>query len=700
MSNQKSSVIGKAKLFNSTNKNAFDLSKRVVFSHSLGTISPVSCTEVFPGEKVSLNSSFFTRAQTLVSNSYGRFVETQQAFYVPYSSLLRSYSMRALPTSQKSASDYNENRYTYQRSQNKPLSNDLPSIANSYLLWLYLPLLVLEYAIPNAGLNNKVPAAINFRPYHRNGMLRSVAIARHLQYLGFDDVLGILKTNKIQEPANVNPKGDALDYVADRFNGIAVKGYINFGSTGSKVVEMVTHTKERILEIYDKLYNNANLYGTYVSPMRLYAYQKIYNDFFRNDTWQAYDAASCNLDWLEIANDKLILTTPVKLPTRDVFEKLLNYDWSATDTSWVKFNQLFVNAFKDEHTTDMFTWTDFIEDDTTVVDPRICNLPLDSVNGVLPSPQYGDSALAKVTSTLSGDYAIGASGYINAYVRGEKLAPVDDGNRNVQFYAGQNPATDVAINSGVSVKDIRTAQSLQKFKEISLSHDNYFIDQIKAHFGVAPKFDPFKTYFIGGTSTAIQVDTQVNQNLADDNNATLGGIASAQGSYNANYMSDDYGLVIVVHSSYPILDYTTQGLPNQLLATQGTDLPIPEFDNNGFEPRFAINALGLNADSYAANKKLSVYGYASRYFDYKTSRDIVLGDIGVTQKDKVLATDNLMDSSVDIIQRTLYATPDLADALFANNQHMLITDEQFYTNMNLQIGVVRPFSVHSLPFAN
>ena len=43
----------------------------------------------------------------------------------------------------------------------------------------------------------------------------------------------------------------------------------------------------------------------------------------------------------------------------------------------------------------------------------------------------------------------------------------------------------------------------------------YFVSQIEAHFGVTPKHSDTVSYFLGGASSMIDINPQVNSNLAD-----------------------------------------------------------------------------------------------------------------------------------------------------------------------------------------
>lgn len=693
MSNQKSKVIGKARINNNVHLNAFDLSNRVIFGSSVGQLSPIDCVETLPNEKYSINKQWFTRAQTLVSNSYGRFVENVQTFFVPFSSILRSYPMRALPTTQKNAAGFDETRFVYNRGGSAPLDTSLPYVTLRDILFVIIAYAVYEhaahrYAVETSGFpatsETIVPFTMRFTSL--SGMLRSVSVARLMSYLGIP--LGLDDDTTPLNSKLFSPYVKDSSH-PDRQVTITYKNQL----TGLQRFVMWSMTADAIQKLAGSWMNMTN-YA--LSPMRLLAYHKIYNDFYRNDTWQPYNAQTCNVDYMDVIRD-MRLKFPLH-PSQGHFTALsvrtFIDKWTFTTQSkqtWAQFEDAYFKEFFDFTDISKASWCS----DINVLDERVCNLPLDSVNGVLPTPQYGDAAVANATFT--GNF-LGLTEHDVAYSLGLSIdSASEDGNGTPVISMRDEPP--IQVSSSVSVKDLRVAESLQKFKEISLSHDAYFMQQIKAHFGIEPSYDPFKSYLIGGQSTTIQVDTQVNQNLSDGNNAVLGGIASAQGSYSCNYLSRDYGVLMTIHTIYPILDYTNRGVEQQVLTVDGVDLPVPEFDNNGFEGRRNLNAAGV-CPTYYTDSPSAVYGYAPRYFDYKIRRDVVLGDLAFTQKDKVLASSNLNDNSVDVIQRCMFATPFLCDNVFANNQHLLLSDEMFYTNMSDGIGATRPFSIHSLPYAN
>lgn len=696
MSNQKNNVIGKAKLFNKSNYNSFDLSHRNCFTNTTGAIIPCYVGDVLPTEKVSLNIGWFSRAQTLVTNSYGRFVENVQAFYVPYSSIYRNFTQNAITSALSNAKGDNECRISDGFGVKQPLNDgNLPRLYLSDVFeWLfYLAIYETVYASYVAAMQNEhnmgIPAS-KIKILSRTYMTRSMSIALLLENLGYGSFSLFTdpqyRMSPITLPSSMQP-------FVDKDKPKLTITPLNFG-------EIFPGGADLACQLWHQW---RNAYAVGVSPMRLAAYHKVYNDYYRNDTWQPYESETCNFDYLFAT-----------------LYKVVDFPWSkyvsTTSSTWdAKMDGVVKSCFTATTSDDLKAILDeldkFIDDnveqkqwfaDYNIFDMRCCNLPLDSVNGVLPSPQYGADSKVAISEVNWGPTLDNGSPLndLPLALHGKNVSPiVGQGKLGVQTTNGTQQAT---LN--FSVRDMRIAESLQKFKEISISNDNYFIDQIKAHFGEAPLFDPFKTYFIGGKSTIMQVDTQVNQNLAGDNNATLGGLASAQGNFTANYKADDYGCIIVLHSIYPLVDYPNDGIEESLLCTSASKLPVPEFDNNGFEGVRNIYNRGVDPFNYTKlygtdKNPLGVYGYGARYYSWKTTKDVVNGDFKYGLRDKVMGY-NSLKSSFGLVENTLYATPRLTDQIFANQNHSSVSDDQFYVNMNVGCSMLRPFSVHGLPFAN
>lgn len=643
---KKNAVLGKARINNRPNLNAFDLSHRNLFTSFLGAILPVHTMELMPGDTVQVSPNWFTRAMDLQANAYGRLIENVQTFFVPYSSLWKNIQYNMLNTLQKGASGWSESRVAVGIQASLPTSTKLPRMKMQGLLffcWL------IEYFLARVSVLKGNPTVALTVPFITYGQeLRSVAIARLASYLGYGG-FDVLLNN------------DNRDYN----KGGVIEQVIN----GVKVKSTLYPLKADVLSSFSASIYAGGLGATvYVNPLRWFAYHFVYNNFYRNDTWQPYEANTCNLDWLKADDPEVsVMSSSEADKAYKAFESATSID--ALFTAWNNN----MSKFKDY----MF------------FDLRESNLPMDANNGVLPNPQYGSTSAVAPLS---------ASG-INRNYDGVALegSEVSEGKQYFKI------DSTIGNTAGVDIFDLRESIAMQKFLEISQSHDSNYKDQIKAHFGVDTNDEPYKAYFIGGTSSVMQVDTQVNQNLAGDNTAVLGGIASAQGSYSAKYKSDTYGILISLYRIIPILDYEDRGIKDQILTVDSTDLPVPEFDSIGMERRRQVSVRGFDnsTNSVGTTNLLKTYGYAARYLDYKTDVDKIHGEFKYSLKNRVVATpNNLYSGSSDLMTSLLRVYPSMVDNIFVNNKHGLLNDDQFYTNMNVSVTAVRPLSVHGMPNAN
>lgn len=645
---KKNAVIGKAKVSNRPNLNAFDLSHRNLFTSYLGAILPVHVMELMPGDTVQVSPNWFTRAMDLQANAYGRLIENVQTFFVPYSSLWKNIQYNMLSTLQKGASGFPESRVAETLSSVVSTSTKLPRMKlGSLLQFCY----IVEYMLGRIcysfiSSTPTVSLQVPFVTYSQE--LRSVAVARLASYLGYGG-FDIFLNNENRDFKN----GKQFTFSVD----------------GVDTTVTLYPLKAEVLDSLSSSINNG-AYGAnvYVNPLRWFAYHFVYNNFYRNDTWQPYEATTCNLDWLNSDNPEIEVMSYAKA------QQIQNKLYASKN-----IDQLFT-----EWNTDMNTFRNYM-----FFDLRESNLPLDAYNGVLPNPQYGSKS--SVAPLSAKDY--------EGHGVGQSLEGVESAVNGVLHFSN----TGLLNDAGVDIFDFRQSIAMQKFLEISQSHDSSYKEQIKAHFGVDTADDPYKAYFIGGSSSTMQVDTQVNANLAGDNSAVLGGIASAQGSYSAKYKSDTYGILISLYRIIPIIDYQDRGIKDQILTVDSTDLPVPEFDSIGMERRRNVSVRGFDSalTSVDTLDALKTYGYAARYLDYKTDVDKIHGEFKYTLKNRVIATPkNLYKSGSGVISSLLRVYPSMVDQIFVNNNHGLLSDDQFYTNMNVSVTAVRPLSVHGMPYAN
>lgn len=441
-----------------------------------------------------------------------------------------------------------------------------------------------------------------------------------------------------------------------------------------------------------------------LSIFRLLAYQKICNDHYTYRQWQPYDASLCNIDYM--------------VPSRS---GSLNLGPSLTgltsDTSKLKKLNMF--------------------------DLRFSNLPLDYFNGVLPTAQFGKESVVNLNlGSASGSASInGETGYdtnrwdtpaSSDWIEDSVVKTSDNGNKHLKILGSDGVTYKLAHNhtftgsasintelsGNLSILALRQATALQKYKEIQLANDADFVSQIEAHFGIKPKHDADTSIFIGGSSSMIDINPQVNQNLADwSQTNAYKGAPTGSGSAKMKFTADTYGVVMGIYRCTPVLDYAHVGVDRTLLKTDASDFVIPELDSIGMQQNIQGEVImptyykdeGAFSDFTDTDVRLS-YGYAPRYAELKTSFDRFNGAFCFGLKSWVTGL------NVEQLHKQLYQAgesfhmlnavelfncrPDLVSSIFLNTETLVTDDDNLYVGLVNMAYVVRNLSRYGLPYTN
>lgn len=467
-------------------------------------------------------------------------------------------------------------------------------------------------------------------------------------------------------------------------------GYGNFPEQNMKVYAPLSQTVVN---------NSLNL-----SIFRLLAYQKICNDHYTYRQWQPYDASLCNIDYLK--------------PSRSGSLNLGPYLTGLTsDTSKLKKLNMF--------------------------DLRFSNLPLDYFNGVLPTAQFGKESVvnlnlghatgsANISGITGNDYqkwmpanpSLTPQLEVPLYLGGGSSTNylVDAGQNGVSMVHSHNfsgsATIDTSLSGNLSILALRQATALQKYKEIQLANDADFVSQIEAHFGIKPKHDADTSIFIGGSSSMIDINPQVNQNLADwSQTNAYKGAPTGSGSAKMKFTADTYGVVMGIYRCTPVLDYAHIGVDRTLLKTDASDFVIPELDSIGMQqniqgevimPTYYSNE-GAFTDFTDTDVRFS-YGYAPRYAELKTSFDRYNGafcfglqswvtGLNVEQLHNQLyqkGKDHKFLNAVELFN----CRPDLVSSIFLNQETLVTDDDNLYVGLVNMAYVVRNLSRYGLPYTN
>lgn len=416
-----------------------------------------------------------------------------------------------------------------------------------------------------------------------------------------------------------------------------------------------------------------------LSVFRLLAYQKICNDFYTYQQWQPYNAYLSNLDYV----------TP--------------------DSKNMNLGVQFTGSFIESKLSKM-----------NFLDMRFSNLPLDYFNGVLPVAQFGSESVVNLknnadVSTDSGRWTADVSVPPGSTVRvggsGKYLDTVISGNSYPFLHKH-----DVNVSSSLSVMALRQATALQKYKEIQLANDPDFESQVEAHFGIKPGHDMHKSRFIGGSSSMIEINPVVNQNLGSDyassNQAITKSAPTGQGGSSFKFTADTYGVVIGIYRCTPVLDYEHVGIDRTLLKTDASDFVIPELDSIGMQSSFCCEVFAPSStiNGYDRTFDLSqTFGYSPRYSEYKVSYDRYNGAFGDSLRSWVTGMPSNalykgpqypgLNTYIDVPQ-LFVCRPDIVKNIFLLENYLTSNDDNLYVGMVNMCYATRNLSRYGLPYSN
>lgn len=187
-----------------------------------------------------------------------------------------------------------------------------------------------------------------------------------------------------------------------------------------------------------------------------------------------------------------------------------------------------------------------------------------------------------------------------------------------------NSANFSIDGASVTINDLRRSTAVQRWLERNARAGSRYIEQILSHFGVrTPDYRLQRSEFIGSSSQVVQVSEVLQTSQSTDKSA-LGeyaghGVAAGIGR-NSKYYCNEFGYIIGIFSIVPEVCYS-QGIDRQFLHNSRFDFYFPEFANLGEQPVY-------NAEIYADSAKgTDAFGYNPRYQEYRTSNNMVTGDL-------------------------------------------------------------------------
>lgn len=523
---------------NHVNHSTFDLSGNINLSATTGMLLPVRVDDCLPNSRYTFNTNVFARTVQMVVPSFARVKAHVDTFFVPYRLLGTDYKDIIVANDRAVMSNYD-------------LTNNNYSNGN-----VSLPFIQLEdYFVPGSNSN---PGKWDF------GAL--------------SDAAGI--SYNITTPILLNMLGYGIPAIAsNNSTGVMSTAYnLNAnGGIGSTSVASISKVKRNLLF--------------------LQAYQKIYQDYYRNQLWEKENRGS------------YFIST--------------NFD-SQDYTKIAKTCGLLEMRYHD-----------YDKDRIIGMVPNENNILSDGVAAYASTILTGSAGL-DASSVLgpgqipNGLQQVHASSFTGS-PSSTQLSSLNVTEPQVVkgMIAKTSAPSSVAIQQYTALSNKRL-EAMQRFAEVTSLNKSDYKHQVKAHFGFTPS-DLESDYcrFLGGIDIPLQISDveNTNGNGSESRSDLLGylggkGVMSSNGK-TVSYDVSEHGCIMHILYIVPQIDWGNEFIDRATLRFNRYDFAIPEFDKFGFEP---VRQLDINGEltrvSYGNVQFSSILGYLPRYWSYKTRLDV------------------------------------------------------------------------------
>lgn len=437
-----------------------------------------------------------------------------------------------------------------------------------------------------------------------------------------------------------------LPYVYGASKVLDMLGYGSFLASSNSAKAVVTKAylgKDNVADADNPLVYSVS---QSVNLLPLFAYQKIYYDFFSCSQWEKHLAYAYNVDY---------------------------WDGKSALTLSPEMFQL-----------------------------RYANYPKDYFMGMLPSSQYGSVAVLPGVLSPSDN-----SSRVYAYTSGTgSVGPIlnSSSSDNVTTNNTSTSVRYATLNSDLSALSIRATEYLQRWKEVVQFSSKDYSDQMAAQFGIkAPEYMGNHAHYIGGWSNVININEVLNTNLeADGSQAVIAG--KGVGSQSGHTLTYDCGaehqVIMCVYHAVPMVDWNLTGQNPQLTVTDITDFPQPAFDQLGMQPVPALNL--QNNPSRTVSGPL---GYNLRYWQWKSNIDTVHAAFrsGMAYQSWSAPIDgwDVLTSSGAWSYQSMKVRPQQLNSIFepqVSGQNCSVAYDQLLCNVNFQVYAVQNLDRNGLPY--
>lgn len=605
---------------NHVNHSSFDLSGNINLTATTGMLLPVRVDDCLPNSRYTFNTNVFARTVQMIVPSFARVKAHVDTFFVPYRLL---------------GSDYKDIIVANERGQLNNYSSD-GSFSNHGNT---LPFITLEDFF-KAGEHGPDSGTWDFGPLcDAAGVSYSVTTPILLNMLGY----GV--------PAIASSNSNQL--------GISQFNMADNGAIASKAATNLGKVKRNTLF--------------------LQAYQKIYQDYYRNQLWEKENRQS--------------YFVPSNLDSSSLNEV-------------AKTCGLLEMRY---HDYDKDRIIGMVPDENNILSDGICQYASTVLTGSLGLDS--SSVLGPGSVPISDPAAINSLNSPGSPLSQHSSHPLYSYKGNT-VESSQVSTGSILVQQYTAISN-RRMEAMQRFAEIAMLNKSDYKHQVSAHFGFTPS-DLESDYcrFLGGTDIPLQISDVENTNgTGSDSRSDLLGYLGGKGVMSSSGKSisfdvSEHGCIMHILYIVPQIDWGNEFVDRSTLRFSRFDFAIPEFDKFGFEP---VRQLDINGEitkvNYGNVQFGSVIGWLPRYWSYKTRLDInqtgfsdstgsqLNFDSYIVKYDKSRIYDNYG-------KRTMYkafkSLPTDLNGLFPVNWSSP-TDNPFIISLYIGCQASLPLSVDSLP---
>jgi len=190
------------------------------------------------------------------------------------------------------------------------------------------------------------------------------------------------------------------------------------------------------------------------------------------------------------------------------------------------------------------------------------------------------------------------------------------------FYA---KTSDLSDQAAVTINTLRWAVRLQEFLEKNARGGTRYIELVRSHFGVRSSDARFqRSEFLGWSNNPVVISEVLQQSATTDDGTPQGEMAghgiSVGGSKSVTYFAEEHGFFISILSIRPKTAYS-QGIDKMFSRFSAMDYAWPDFAHLG-EQEVKYREIYYNGTATDDE----TFGYMQRYAEYKYSNDRVAGE--------------------------------------------------------------------------